>query len=104
MLTELHARREADGTTEAARSAAMQDGMPSVVRLGLCGPPGVGKSTLVESLGMLLTSRGRRVAVLAIDPARAPPPPAPRWRFAPTFRGEFRRSPRVARAARSPPC
>jgi len=38
-------------------------------RLGLCGPPGVGKSTLVESLGCHLTSLGHRVAVLAVDPS-----------------------------------
>ena len=30
--------------------------------------PGVGKSTFIESFGKLLTSQGKRVAVLAIDP------------------------------------
>jgi LAO/AO transport system kinase len=39
------------------------------VRLGLSGPPGVGKSTLIEQLGMLAIERGRRVAVLAVDPS-----------------------------------
>lgn len=38
-------------------------------RIGLTGVPGVGKSTLIESLGGYLTSRGRRVAVLAVDPS-----------------------------------
>src|SRR5947209_6641634 len=38
------------------------------VRVGITGIPGVGKSTFIESLGLLLTGRGRRVAVLAVDP------------------------------------
>jgi LAO/AO transport system kinase len=38
-------------------------------RLGISGVPGVGKSTLIESLGLYLIERGHRVAVLAIDPS-----------------------------------
>jgi LAO/AO transport system kinase len=38
------------------------------VRLGLTGPPGVGKSTFVEALGLHLLEAGHRVAVLAVDP------------------------------------
>lgn len=38
------------------------------VRVGISGPPGVGKSTLIEALGCRLVERGERVAVLAIDP------------------------------------
>jgi LAO/AO transport system kinase len=37
-------------------------------RLGISGVPGVGKSTLIESLGLYLIEKGHRVAVLAIDP------------------------------------
>ncbi len=39
------------------------------MRLGITGVPGVGKSTFIETLGSQLTSSGRRVAVLAIDPS-----------------------------------
>jgi len=39
------------------------------VRLGITGVPGVGKSTFIESLGMLLVEKGHRVAVLAVDPS-----------------------------------
>jgi LAO/AO transport system kinase len=39
------------------------------VRLGLTGPPGVGKSSFVEALGLHLLGRGSRVAVLAVDPS-----------------------------------
>ena len=38
------------------------------IRIGVTGVPGVGKSTFIESLGKLLTSQGKKVAVLAIDP------------------------------------
>jgi len=38
-------------------------------RIGISGPPGVGKSTLIDAYGMLLVERGHRVAVLAIDPS-----------------------------------
>jgi LAO/AO transport system kinase len=39
------------------------------IRLGVTGPPGVGKSTLIEALGLHLVGRGERVAVLAVDPS-----------------------------------
>jgi LAO/AO transport system kinase len=39
------------------------------IRVGISGVPGVGKSTFIEMLGMLLIGRGHRVAVLAIDPS-----------------------------------
>ena len=39
------------------------------VRLGITGVPGVGKSSFIESLGMLLVGKGHRVAVLAVDPS-----------------------------------
>jgi LAO/AO transport system kinase len=31
--------------------------------------PGVGKSTLIETLGLMLIAQGHKVAVLAIDPS-----------------------------------
>ena len=37
------------------------------LRIGLSGPPGAGKSTLIESFGRLLTSQGLKVAVLVRD-------------------------------------
>jgi LAO/AO transport system kinase len=38
-------------------------------RLGISGVPGVGKSTFIEALGLLLVAQGHRVAVLAVDPS-----------------------------------
>ncbi len=39
------------------------------IRVGISGPPGVGKSTLIERMGLMLCERGHRVAVLAVDPS-----------------------------------
>lgn len=39
------------------------------LRLGITGVPGVGKSTLIDVLGLALIERGHRVAVLAVDPS-----------------------------------
>ena len=41
------------------------------IRIGLSGTPGVGKSTFIESFGMMLIAQGLRVAVLAVDPSSA---------------------------------
>jgi len=49
--------------------AALLPRTGKALRLGLTGSPGVGKSTLIEALGLHLVERGHRVAVLAIDPS-----------------------------------
>jgi LAO/AO transport system kinase len=39
------------------------------VRVGITGAPGAGKSTFIDALGLHLIGRGKRVAVLAVDPS-----------------------------------
>jgi LAO/AO transport system kinase len=39
------------------------------IRIGITGVPGAGKSTFIDTFGKLITSRGRSLAVLAIDPS-----------------------------------
>jgi LAO/AO transport system kinase len=39
------------------------------IRIGITGIPGVGKSTFIEAFGKYLTSIGKKLAVLAIDPS-----------------------------------
>jgi LAO/AO transport system kinase len=46
-------------------------GRGDALRLGLSGPPGVGKSTFIEGFGLRLIARGLRIAVLAVDPSSA---------------------------------
>jgi len=43
----------------------------NAIRVGISGVPGVGKSTFIDAFGTYLTSIGRRVAVLAVDPSSA---------------------------------
>ncbi|NAY90397.1 methylmalonyl Co-A mutase-associated GTPase MeaB [Muricauda sp. JGD-17] len=38
------------------------------IRIGITGVPGVGKSSFIEVFGKMLTSMGKKVAVLAVDP------------------------------------
>lgn len=39
------------------------------VRVGVTGPPGVGKSTFIECFGQLLLEKGHKLAVLTVDPS-----------------------------------
>jgi LAO/AO transport system kinase len=39
------------------------------VRIGISGVPGAGKSTFIEAFGLYLCSKGKKVAVLAVDPS-----------------------------------
>ncbi|MBW4709613.1 methylmalonyl Co-A mutase-associated GTPase MeaB [Roseobacter sp. YSTF-M11] len=53
-------------------AAALLDSLPKdrqALRIGLSGTPGVGKSTFIESFGMMLVAQGLKVAVLAVDPS-----------------------------------
>jgi LAO/AO transport system kinase len=57
---------------EAPESVALLDAAyaaPIAHVVGLTGPPGVGKSTLAGALIRALRARGRRVAVIAVDPS-----------------------------------
>jgi LAO/AO transport system kinase len=57
-------RDEAERLIEAALP---QSG--GAVRIGISGPPGAGKSTFIERFGLDGIALGRRIAVLAVDPA-----------------------------------
>jgi LAO/AO transport system kinase len=41
----------------------------NAVRIGITGVPGAGKSTSIDAFGMYLIKKGRKLAVLAIDPS-----------------------------------
>ncbi|MEP6740816.1 MAG: methylmalonyl Co-A mutase-associated GTPase MeaB [Caldimonas sp.] len=57
-------RERADGLLTALPQPA-----EAAFRIGISGVPGVGKSTFIETLGLHLIGRGKRVAVLAVDPS-----------------------------------
>jgi LAO/AO transport system kinase len=41
----------------------------NALRIGITGVPGAGKSTFIDSFGTMLTAKGHKVAVLAVDPS-----------------------------------
>ncbi len=62
-------RRPAARPRIAALLQALGGGRPGGHRVGLTGPPGVGKSTLVSALAASLRKHGHSVGVLAVDPS-----------------------------------
>lgn len=61
--TRQESAQKAETILEECRKTATES-----IRIGITGVPGVGKSTFIEALGMLVTALGKKVAVLAIDP------------------------------------
>ncbi len=41
----------------------------NAIRIGITGVPGVGKSTFIEAFGKVLLEKGKKIAVLAVDPS-----------------------------------
>jgi len=57
------------GRTEPALEARLRQSTGAVPWWGFTGPPGVGKSTLIDALLVRLRRQGRRVGVVAVDPS-----------------------------------
>ena len=49
--------------------AALPRPASETLRIGIAGAPGVGKSSLIEALGLHAIAQGHRLAVLAVDPS-----------------------------------
>ena len=62
-------RVEAEGPPAASMVRAVHARTGRGYLVGVTGPPGVGKSTLVDRLTAVLRSRGRTVGILAVDPS-----------------------------------
>ena len=68
-ITIVESTRKDDQETAEALLTLLLPRTGNSVRIGISGPPGVGKSTFIETFGRGLTADGRRVAVFAIDPS-----------------------------------
>ena len=68
-ITLIESKRADHRHTAAALTQALLAETGKAVRVGITGAPGVGKSTLIDALGIMLTGQGRKVAVLAVDPS-----------------------------------
>ncbi|TKD00928.1 methylmalonyl Co-A mutase-associated GTPase MeaB [Polyangium fumosum] len=68
-ITLVESRDETDAALAQALLTRLLPATGGARRVGVTGVPGVGKSTFLDEFGMRLLSRGKRVAVLAIDPS-----------------------------------
>jgi LAO/AO transport system kinase len=68
-ITLMESRRPDHREKARALLEALMPRTGSAIRVGITGVPGVGKSTAIDTLGSLLTGRGHKVAVLAVDPS-----------------------------------
>ena len=68
-ITLIESKRADHRRAAAALTQALLDVTGKAVRVGITGAPGVGKSTMIDALGSLLTGQGHKVAVLAVDPS-----------------------------------
>jgi LAO/AO transport system kinase len=68
-ITLVESSRNEDATAARALLSELFPLQRRVMRVGISGAPGVGKSSLLDKLGMHLIELGRRPAVLVIDPS-----------------------------------
>lgn len=68
-ITLVESERGEDAPRAEALLGALLPRAGGARRIGVTGPPGAGKSTLVDALGRALIARGESVAVLALDPS-----------------------------------
>ncbi|MBV9076668.1 MAG: methylmalonyl Co-A mutase-associated GTPase MeaB [Methylobacteriaceae bacterium] len=68
-ITLVESRRPDDRAAARLLLEAVMARTGGAIRVGITGVPGVGKSTLIDSLGAHLIAAGHRVAVLAVDPS-----------------------------------
>ena len=59
----------ADALIQTALTRLASERSQNAVVIGVTGPPGAGKSTLVGALAEIARAAGRRVAILAVDPS-----------------------------------
>ena len=70
-ITLAESTRPEDAPAAQALISALLPKTGGALRVGLTGVPGAGKSTAIEALGLWLVERGKKVAVLTIDPSSA---------------------------------
>jgi LAO/AO transport system kinase len=70
-ITLVESEREVDREQTTRLLEALLPHTGNSLRLGVSGPPGAGKSTLIDALGRHAIEQGERVAVLAVDPSSA---------------------------------
>lgn len=67
-ITLVESRSKDDQVLAEALLSELAPSSGRATRLGVSGPPGAGKSTLIDALGRFAIAQGHRVGVLAVDP------------------------------------
>src|SRR4051794_23177338 len=70
-ITLVESTRRDDRDHAAALVNAILGATGDSIRVGISGPPGVGKSTFIEAIGLHVLSLGHKLAVLTVDPSSA---------------------------------
>ncbi|MCC5944468.1 MAG: methylmalonyl Co-A mutase-associated GTPase MeaB [Bernardetiaceae bacterium] len=68
-ITLIESNLERDAVLSRALIAEILPHTGNSLRIGITGVPGVGKSTFIESFGLMLAALGKKIAILAIDPS-----------------------------------
>jgi LAO/AO transport system kinase len=68
-ITLIESKRADHRAAAAALTQILLQATGNALCVGITGSPGVGKSTTIDALGSMLTRRGHKVAVLAVDPS-----------------------------------
>ncbi|HXX50221.1 MAG TPA: methylmalonyl Co-A mutase-associated GTPase MeaB [Xanthobacteraceae bacterium] len=68
-ITLIESKRADHRRAAAALMQALLKDTGTAVRVGITGAPGVGKSTLIDALGSMLSAKTHKIAVLAVDPS-----------------------------------
>lgn len=68
-ITIIESEKEEDQVLAGEIITAIQNKSGGSLRIGISGSPGVGKSTLIETLGMFILGKGKKPAILAVDPS-----------------------------------
>jgi len=68
-ITLVESKKASDASLSEQLLESIQSADGSSLRIGISGPPGVGKSTFIESIGQLMVDDGNKLAVLAVDPS-----------------------------------
>ena len=68
-ITLVESKRADHRHSASALMQALLKDTGKAARVGITGAPGVGKSTLIDALGSMLSAQGRKIAVLAVDPS-----------------------------------
>ena len=68
-ITRVESTRAEHQDEAQALLSALLPATGKAIRIGISGPPGVGKSTFIEAFGLHLIREGHRIAVLAVDPS-----------------------------------